>query len=68
MNMLEKTNYNISYKPNILSAFIPSDNMPRLASCKETQKSTVDSHYLEVQLFLWNASRYPYVDVSDLQI
>ena len=29
--------------------------------------STVDSHYLEVQGTLWIISRYPYLDISDLQ-
>ena len=28
---------------------------------------TVDSRYLEFQGTLWNASRYPYLDISDLQ-
>ena len=31
------------------------------------QTSTVDSRYLEVQGTLWNTSRYPYLDISDLQ-
>ena len=29
--------------------------------------STVDSRYLEFQGTLWNTSRYPYLDISDLQ-
>ena len=29
--------------------------------------STVDSRYLELQGTLWNTSRYPYLDISDLQ-
>ena len=28
---------------------------------------TVDSRYLEVQATLWNTSRYPYFDISDLR-
>ena len=28
---------------------------------------TVDSRYLEVQGTLWNTSRYPYLDLPDLQ-
>ena len=28
---------------------------------------TVDSRYPEVQENLWNTSRYPYIDISDLQ-
>ena len=28
---------------------------------------TVDSRYLEIQGTLWNTSRYPYLDISDLQ-
>ena len=28
---------------------------------------TVDSRYLEVQGTLWNTSRYPYFDISDLR-
>ena len=28
---------------------------------------TVDSRYLEFQGTLWNTSRYPYLDISDLQ-
>ena len=28
---------------------------------------TVDSHYLEIQGTLWNTSRYPYFDISDLR-
>ena len=30
-------------------------------------RTTVDSRYLEVQGTLWNTSRYPYLDLSDLQ-
>ena len=30
-------------------------------------KNTVDSRYLEFQWTLWNTSRYPYFDISDLQ-
>ena len=29
--------------------------------------NTVDSCYLEFQGTLWNTSRYPYLDISDLQ-
>ena len=29
--------------------------------------TTVDSRYLEVQATFWNNSRYPYLDISDLQ-
>ena len=29
--------------------------------------NTVDSRYLEVEGTLWNISRYPYFDISDLQ-
>ena len=29
--------------------------------------NTVDSRYLEVEGILWNTSRYPYFDISDLQ-
>ena len=28
---------------------------------------TVDSRYLEFQGAFWNTSRYPYLDISDLQ-
>ena len=28
---------------------------------------TVDSRYFEIQGALWNTSRYPYLDISDLQ-
>ena len=28
---------------------------------------TVDSRYLEVEGTLWNTSRYPYFDISDVQ-
>ena len=28
---------------------------------------TVASRYLEIQGTLWNTSRYPYLDISDLQ-
>ena len=31
------------------------------------EKNTVDSRYLEFQGTLWNTSRYPYFDISDLQ-
>ena len=31
------------------------------------KKSTVDSRYLETQGTLWNTSRYPYFDISDLR-
>ena len=31
------------------------------------KESTVDSRYLELQGTLWNTSRYPYFDLSDLQ-
>ena len=30
-------------------------------------KDTVDSRYLEFQGTLWDTSRYPYLDISDLQ-
>ena len=30
--------------------------------------NTVDSRYLAVQMILWNTSRYPYLDISDLRI
>ena len=29
--------------------------------------NTVDSRYLEFQGTHWNTSRYPYIDISDLQ-
>ena len=32
-----------------------------------TYPCTVDSRYLEFQGTLWNASRYPYLDISELQ-
>ena len=28
---------------------------------------TVDSRYLEIQGIIWNTSRYPYFDISDLR-
>ena len=28
---------------------------------------SIDSRYLEFQRTLWNTSRYPYLDISDLQ-
>ena len=31
------------------------------------KESTVDSRYLELQGTLWNTSRYPYFDISDLR-
>ena len=31
------------------------------------KKYTVDSRYLELQGTLWNSSRYPYFDISDLR-
>ena len=31
------------------------------------KKSTVDSRFLDFQGTLWNTSRYPYLDISDLQ-
>ena len=34
---------------------------------EETKSNTVDSRYLEFQWTLWNPSRYPYLDISDLQ-
>ena len=34
---------------------------------KKKKKNTVDSRYLEFQGTLWNALRYPYLDISDLQ-
>ena len=39
------------------------------ANSKETisLSHTVDSRYLEVQGTLWNTSRYPYLNTSDLQ-
>ena len=33
----------------------------------ERRQYTVDSRYLEVEGTLWNTSRYPYFDISDLQ-
>ena len=33
----------------------------------EKIKYKVDSRYLEVEGTLWNISRYPYFDISDLQ-
>ena len=36
--------------------------------CSRTEiLHTVDSRYLEFQMTLWNTSRYPYLDISDLQ-
>ena len=35
--------------------------------CHQTVTNTVDSRYLEFQGTLWNTSRYPYFDISDLQ-
>ena len=32
---------------------------------KAQAENTVESRYLEFQLTLWNASRYPYLDISD---
>ena len=32
-----------------------------------TYVNTVDSRYLEVEETLWNTSRYPYFDISDVQ-
>ena len=32
-----------------------------------TETYTIDSRYLEVQGTLWNTSRYPYLDISDMQ-
>ena len=29
--------------------------------------STVGSHYLEFQATFWNTSRYPYLEISELQ-
>ena len=34
---------------------------------QNTDGNTVDSRYLEFQGTLWNTSRYPYLDISDLQ-
>ena len=33
----------------------------------ERKSNTVDSRYLELQGTLWNTSRYPYFDISDLR-
>ena len=34
---------------------------------KHAYSNTVDSRYLELQGTLWNTSRYPYFDISDLR-
>ena len=39
----------------------------RFESLKEGGYITVDSRYLELQGTLWNTSRYPYFDISDLR-
>ena len=45
----------------------------KYTACKPWQFSvatvynTVDSRYLEIQGTLWNTSRYPYFDISDLR-
>ena len=31
------------------------------------EQYTVDSRYLEIEGTLWNTSRYPYFDISDVQ-
>ena len=36
-----------------------------ISSCHHNY--TVDSRYLEVQGTLWNISRFPYIDISDMQ-
>ena len=38
-----------------------------LTSIKNILIYTVDSRYLEVKGTLWNTSRYPYFNISDLQ-
>ena len=38
-----------------------------LASKVASAKNIVDSRYLEAEWTLWNTSRYPYFDISDLQ-
>ena len=34
---------------------------------RSNMSNTVDSRYLELQGTLWNSSRYPYFDISDLR-
>ena len=46
------------------SLFIDMLSDLNVASCK----NTVDSRYLEFEGTLWNTSRNPYLDISDLQI
>ena len=38
-----------------------------LSNLEQTNENTVDSRYLEVQGTILNTSRYPYLDISDLQ-
>ena len=45
----------------------PTSVWKSLTSTFESTNSTVDSRYLEFQGTLWNTSRYPYIDISDLQ-
>ena len=39
----------------------------RVVHVTDNWLSTVDSRYLEFQGTLWNTSRYPYFDISELQ-
>ena len=43
-----------------------SFSMSLQSDSENTLQSTVDSRYFEVQGTLWNTSKYPYLDISDL--
>ena len=45
----------------------PDELQKYVKSEASTPLITVDSRYLELQGTLWNTSRYPYLDISDLQ-
>ena len=49
-----------------MSAFFFLKGLPTIDFCSGI-KTTVDSRSLEFQGTLWNTSRYPYLDISDLQ-
>ena len=54
----------------VLDALYQDQPQSFLGSGEEDFKNfynTVDSRYLELQGTLWNTSRYPYFDISDLQ-
>ena len=63
----DKTAHRTFPEQNIRFTSLPVHSTHRIYILFTTRWNTVDSRYLEFQGTLWNTSRYPYLDISDLQ-